>query len=103
MTTGLRFFVGRGVGLGFPWIDDNIACDNGVIGLVDDDEADCLEFVDGSRVEVGIVDVDRLAVSLSMTFGFGLFKLVGWEVDFRRLCVVGIGELADLTASSIDR
>jgi len=39
-----------------------------VIGLADDDEADLIEFVDGSGVEVGIVDVDMLAVTLSMTF-----------------------------------
>jgi hypothetical protein len=85
-------------------MEDNIACDSGVIGLVDDDEGD-LESVDGSRTEVGIVDVDMLAVSLSVTFG--LFKLVGCpeerETDFERLCAVGIGELADLTASSTER
>jgi hypothetical protein len=81
-----------------------MAYDNGVIGLVDD-EADLIEFVDGSRVEVGIVDVDMLAVSFPITFGF--VKLGGFpeerEVELEALCVVGIGELADLTASSIDR
>jgi hypothetical protein len=69
-------------------MDDNIACDNGVIGLVDNNEADLIDFVDGSRVEGGIVNAGILAVLPSTPSRFwGLARCPEAGTEFEGLGV----------------